>query len=56
MTAIRKILKKYAKNVDRTNAPLAGFMALEIEHPDDPGGERPMISFFFGGERMFVHF
>ncbi|PSC71982.1 MFS general substrate transporter [Micractinium conductrix] len=38
MTAIRKILKKFAKNVGgATAAPAAGFLALEIEHPDDPG-------------------
>jgi hypothetical protein len=38
MAALRKALKKYAKNVAATNQPLAGFLALEVEHPDDPGG------------------
>jgi hypothetical protein len=38
MTAIRKALKKYAKNVVATNQPVSGFLALEIEHPNDPGG------------------
>ncbi|KAI3431392.1 hypothetical protein D9Q98_004446 [Chlorella vulgaris] len=37
MTAIRKALKKYAKNVVATNQPVSGFLALEIEHPNDPG-------------------
>jgi hypothetical protein len=37
MAAIRKILKKFAKNVDATNVPVAGRMALEVEHPDHPG-------------------
>ena len=35
MRGIRKILKKFAKNVDPT-PPAPGFLALEIQHPHDP--------------------
>lgn len=34
MIAIRKILKKYAKNVEPI-APVPGCLTLEVEHPDD---------------------
>lgn len=34
-----QILKKYAKNVaGATQEPAPGFLALQVEHPDDPGG------------------
>ena len=35
MRGVRKILKKFAKNVDPT-PPAPGFVALEIQHPHDP--------------------
>ena len=35
MRGVRKILKKFAKNVDPT-PPAPGFLALEIAHPHDP--------------------
>ena len=35
MRGVRKILKKFAKNVDPT-PPAPGFLALEITHPHDP--------------------
>ena len=35
MRGVRKILKKFAKNVDPT-PPAPGFVALEIAHPHDP--------------------
>ena len=35
MRGVRKILKKFAKNVDPT-PPAPGFLALEIQHPHDP--------------------
>ena len=35
MRGIRKILKKFAKNVDPM-PPAPGFLALEIQHPHDP--------------------
>lgn len=35
MRGVRKILKKFAKNVDPT-PPAPGFLALEIVHPHDP--------------------
>lgn len=34
-----QVLKKYAKNVaGATQEPAPGFLALQVEHPDDPGG------------------
>jgi len=36
MQAIRKILKKFAKHVEPTK-PSPGFLALEIQHPHEPG-------------------
>lgn len=36
MQAMRKILKKFAKNVD-PSPPVPGYLALEIHHPHDPG-------------------
>ena len=36
MQAIRKILKKFAKHVEPTK-PAPGFLALEIQHPHEPG-------------------
>jgi SPX domain protein involved in polyphosphate accumulation len=36
MQGIRKILKKFAKHVDPTK-PSPGFLALEIQHPHEPG-------------------
>lgn len=36
MQAIRKILKKFAKHVE-PNKPAPGFLALEIQHPHEPG-------------------
>lgn len=36
MQAIRKILKKFAKHVE-PNKPSPGFLALEIQHPHEPG-------------------
>lgn len=36
MQAMRKILKKLAKNVD-PSPPVPGYLALEIHHPHDPG-------------------
>lgn len=48
MAALRKALKKYAKNVESTNQPLAGFLALEVEHPDDPGAWPWMVGWVAG--------
>ena len=36
MQGIRKILKKFAKHVEPTK-PAPGFLALEIQHPHEPG-------------------
>lgn len=36
MQGIRKILKKFAKHVEPTK-PSPGFLALEIQHPHEPG-------------------
>lgn len=37
---LRRPPLQFARNVGgATNAPVAGFLALEIEHPDDPGEE-----------------
>ena len=35
LRGVRKILKKFAKNVDPT-PPAPGFLSLEIAHPHDP--------------------
>lgn len=53
MQAIRKILKKFAKHVEPTK-PAPGFLALEIQHPHEPGWKmmqvRHPISFQFQSE------
>ena len=42
MQGIRKILKKFAKHVEPTK-PSPGFLALEIQHPHEPGWKMKQV-------------
>ena len=59
MQAIRKILKKFAKHVEPTK-PAPGFLALEIQHPHEPGWKmmqvRKPISFCLVEARLIAHY
>ena len=44
MQGIRKILKKFAKHVEPTK-PSPGFLALEIQHPHEPGWKMMQVRF-----------
>ena len=43
MQGIRKILKKFAKHVEPTK-PSPGFLALEIQHPHEPGWKMMQVN------------
>ena len=43
MQGIRKILKKFAKHVEPTK-PSPGFLALEIQHPHEPGWKMMQVA------------
>ena len=43
MQGIRKILKKFAKHVEPTK-PAPGFLALEIQHPREPGWKMMQVT------------
>ncbi len=53
MQGIRKILKKFAKHVEPTK-PSPGFLALEIQHPHEPGWKMMQVCNFFTNKTLFI--